>query len=121
MPPMPRKNDCSTIVSSSARGFSRDSGCVAVVGCFYSTNSLAVNGVAAPRELPQIAYGSTSDALTGASLFARTTRPGADVVAAMIGAMVANRICEPSIYEALARQFLIAKKLEDLAPAEDDD
>ena len=41
--------------------------------------------------------------------------------AAMIGAMVANRICEPSIYEALARQFLIAKKLEDLAPAEDDD
>ena len=31
MPPMPRKNDCSTIVSSSARGFSRDSGCVAVV------------------------------------------------------------------------------------------
>ena len=41
--------------------------------------------------------------------------------AAMIGAMVANRICEPSIYEALARQFLIAKKLEDLAPAEGDD
>lgn len=41
--------------------------------------------------------------------------------AAMIGAMVASRICEPSIYEALARQFLIAKKLEDLAPAEEDD
>ncbi len=41
--------------------------------------------------------------------------------AAMIGAMVANRICEPSIYEALARQFLVAKKLEQLAPPEEDD
>ena len=41
--------------------------------------------------------------------------------AAMIGAMVASRICEPSIYEALARQFLVAKKLQDLAPSEEDD
>ena len=42
--------------------------------------------------------------------------------AAMIGAMVANRICEPSIYEALARQFLVAKKIWKISPpAEDDD
>ena len=64
-----------------------DAGCAAVVGCYYSTNSLQVNSILAPRGVPQIAYGSTSDALTGARLFARTTRPGADLVAAMVGVL----------------------------------
>jgi H+/Cl- antiporter ClcA len=41
--------------------------------------------------------------------------------AAMIGAMIANRICEPSIYEALAYQFLDAKGLRKLAPSEKDE
>jgi H+/Cl- antiporter ClcA len=41
--------------------------------------------------------------------------------ASMIGAMVANRICKPSIYEALAYQFLAAKKIQHLAPPEEED
>ena len=41
--------------------------------------------------------------------------------AAMIGAMIANRVCEPSIYEALAYQFLDAKGLRELAPCEKDE
>lgn len=40
--------------------------------------------------------------------------------AAMIGAMIANRICEPSIYEALAYQFLNAKGCRKLAPDDKD-
>jgi H+/Cl- antiporter ClcA len=41
--------------------------------------------------------------------------------ASMIGAMMANRICEPSIYEALAYQFLDAKGIRKLAPEETDE
>lgn len=41
--------------------------------------------------------------------------------AAMIGAMIAGRICEPSIYEALAYQFLDAKGIRKLAPSEKDE
>lgn len=41
--------------------------------------------------------------------------------ASMIGAMIANRICEPSIYEALAYQFLDAKGVRKLAPADKDE
>ena len=40
--------------------------------------------------------------------------------AALIAAWIANMICKPSIYEALAYQFLEAKGLRKLAPPEGD-
>jgi len=41
--------------------------------------------------------------------------------AAMIGSMMANRICAPSIYEALAMQFLQAKRIDHLVDRGRDD
>jgi hypothetical protein len=40
--------------------------------------------------------------------------------ASMIGAIVARKICEPSIYEALAESFLEAKGVKHLAKSQPD-
>ena len=53
-----------------------------------------------------------------ANILSNLLQRSQELSAALLAAWIANMVCKPSIYEALAYQFLDAKGLRKLAPPE---